>query len=289
MEIFTFSGLGTTWSISIDGEALRDEVKTAILKHVATFESRLSRFLPQSEANAFRDKEAGVYPVSEEFSLLLTRGDVLRKITEGVYDPGFGRLLEHAGYDKEYRLHPDNQVEDFRLPQWTLAQGKLTIDGPVVFDFGGIGKGYCIDTVANVLRSFGYEHFLVEGGGDMYGTSKKDGSGFHIALEWPGKPETAFGTIELKDQGVAVSDSSRRRWGQWHHIIDPTTKKPIETIVGCAAVAKSAFDADCMTSGLFLSHEEKYPLLADTFSASFVVFKNDGTVQVSSNWQGELF
>lgn len=289
MDIFTFTGLGTEWSISTDGEKLRDETKKSLLLFTETFENRFSRFLPQSENNSFRDAQAGIYTISAEFACLLKRAHVLRQLTNGTYDPSFGKLLEHAGYDQNYRMQPNSQVEDFRLPKWSLEGQALTLDGPTVFDFGGIGKGYCIDRLSDILREAGYEYFLVEGGGDMFGTRKKDGKGFRIALEWPGKPDRAFGLIELKDQAVAVSDSFKRRWGDWHHIIDPKTKKPIETILGCTAVAKNAFDADSMTSGLFLSSPEMYERLANAFGASFVLFKTDDTVLVSDNWQGELF
>jgi len=289
MDVFHFSGLGTTWSISTDGEDLRTETKKNILSFAENFEKRFSRFLPESESNALREAAAGTYPVSPDFVFLLQRAKTLRELTGGIYDPGFGKLLEYAGYDKEYRLLPQAAVESFRLPRWSLEDQRLTIDGPIVFDFGGIGKGLCIDRLSEILAQEGYRHFLVEGGGDMYGNVKLDDQGFRIALEWPGKPDTAFGIINLKKQGVAVSDSFKRRWGNWHHIIDPQSKKPIETILGCTAVANNSFDADSMTSGLFLSSPEAYPALAKAFDASYVVFKSDGTILVSENWQGELF
>jgi thiamine biosynthesis lipoprotein ApbE len=120
-----------------------------------------------------------------------------------------------------------------------------------------------------------------------------------VALEWPGKTGTAFGVVELDHAGVAVSDSFRRRWPasakagrdekKWHHIIDPQAKKPIASIVGCAALARNAFDADSMTSGLFLSPQEKYEMLRGELGAEYVVFREDETITVSPHWPGELF
>lgn len=299
METFAFSALGTQWSILVDHEHFLESHKKAMLDAVAVFEHRFSRFLPESEVNQFREASAGTYVVSDEFASLLTAADRLRTLTGGVYDPAVGGLLEHAGYDKEYRMEPDEEVENYTLPQWSLSEKKITIGGPVVFDFGGIGKGYCIDLIAELLKKQGYTYFLVEGGGDMYGTTKRDGSAYRIALEWPGKPDTAFGVVELRNQGVAVSDSFKRRWPasakagrdekNWHHIIDPQSKKPIEQVVGCTALAQTAFAADCMTSALFLSSSEKYPGLSEQLQAEYVVFKQDGSVEVSQGWGGELF
>lgn len=289
METFAFSALGTKWSIGVDEEIFSGKAQRAILEAVTVFENRFSRFRMESEVNRFRDAQPGTYEISEQFAMLLTRANRLRTLTSGVYDPAVGGLLEHAGYDATYRLEADQKVETFRLPDWDLSGLKLTIDGPVVFDFGGIGKGYCIDLVAGVLERHGYQYYLVEGGGDMFGTTKKNGEGYRIALEWPGRPDTAFGVVTLNYQGVAVSDSFKRRWKKWHHILDPHTKRPIEFIVGCAGLAQSAFAADCMTSALFLASATQYGAIADELSAQYVVFRADNTVGVSGDWPGELF
>jgi thiamine biosynthesis lipoprotein len=289
MEEMTFTGLGTRWSVSVDADRLEDTSREAILQYVKNFEQRFSRFLETSEVNAFRNARAGTYRISPDLARLLDRASRLRELTEGRFDPAVGQLIEHAGYDADYRFAVDEGVESFCLPQWSLAGNELTLDGSTVFDLGGIGKGYCIDGVAEVLRKHGYLHYLVEGGGDMVGTTKATGEAFRVAVEWPGREGVAVGVVELHNQALAASDSFRRRWGAWHHIIDPKTKTSVQGVIGCVAVAPSAWDADCMTSGLFLSLPEQHARLAQAFQASYLVFQENETVTVSSNWKGELF
>ena len=288
-EEFTFKALGTHWSISLDDDVLRNDPKEAILEYVKIFEKRFSRFLLNSEVNAFRNAKVGKYPISKEFAVLLKKADQLRAFTERVYYPAAGGLLERAGYDAKYSMTPAADTEKFILPKWSIKNETLYLDGPAVFDLGGMGKGYCIDRVAGVLKSYDYKHFLVDGGGDMFGTTKADGSPWRIAVEYPGKPDTAAGMVYLKNQGLAVSDSFRRRWGKWHHLVNPKLKKSIESVVGAAAVAPSAWDADCMTSILFLSEGGAYSKAAEEYGASYMVFNNGGTCLVSPNWEGELF
>lgn len=288
MNDFSFTGLGTAWSVVVDGEPFPTEIKEAILHFVETFESRFSRFLPQSEVNAFRESPAGEYIISPEFLSLLTVADKVRVLTEGVYDPAIATLLENAGYGPKENIRPLAERENAHLPLWSLSGGKLVIDGPIAFDLGGIGKGYCIDRVAEIVRSFGYDYFLVDGGGDMVATTKSDGRPWRVAVEYPGKPDTAASLVNLSNQGLAVSDSFRRRWGKWHHLIDARKKRPIESIVGCAALAQNAWSADCMTSGLFFASPDGYHALAQEFNAEYLVFQSDGTTLVSARWPGEL-
>jgi thiamine biosynthesis lipoprotein len=288
MENFSFTGLGTEWSVMIDGKPLRNEVKEIVLRYVEDFEKRFSRFLPESEVNAFRESPAGDFVLSEELAHLLFVAQQLRTLTLGAYDPAVAGVLEGAGYGARQSLQPLKKSERFLVPQWSLAGEKLTIAGPIAFDLGGIGKGYCIDQVAEIIKCSGYDYFLVDGGGDMVATTKVDGSAWRIAVEYPGKPDMAASTVNVSNQGIAVSDSFRRRFGKWHHLVDAKMKKPVEQIIGCAAVARDAWAADCMTSGLFFAPPENYHALAREFGAAYIVFQSDGVAKVSSDWQGEL-
>lgn len=289
MEEFRFTALGTEWTLLSDGMPFSENTQKAIREHAEAFEDRFSRFRDGSEANAFRDASAGKYAISPEMEAMLRRAAMLRELTEGGYDPAIAPILEMAGYDKRYRFTEEEHPEPIRLPRWEIGVGELILDGPANFDFGGMGKGWCIDQVAEILRREGHEYFLVDGGGDMYGTHKADGSSFRIALEWPGQADTSFGTLDLIGQGLAVSDSFRRRWGKWHHIVDPVTQAPVAEVTGAAAVAKSAWDADSATAALFQLPEERFPLVEEALGAEYVVFQSTGKIQVSRNWPGEFF
>jgi len=286
---FTFTGIGTSWCILVDGELLRDDIRKRVLEYIQVFNKRFSRFLNDSEATAYRNAKAGQYPITEEFATLLSRADQIRRLTKGLCDPAVGGLLELAGYDATYSMIPQSGTAEFILPKWRLTGHTLTIDGPIVFDLGGMGKGYCIDKVAKILESHGCQHYLVDGGGDMYATTKQSGGGWRIALEYPGRSDMAAGLVDLRNQGLAVSDSFRRRWKGWHHIVHPLLKAPMEKVAGVVALAPNAWAADSATSALFFSSEDRYPTVAKVFESSYLVFRGDGMTRVSPDWEGELF
>lgn len=289
MSDFSFKALGTQWQITIDGATLADADQCAIVAETAQFEKRFSRFIADSEVNAFRESSAGTYYISREYALLLQEAARLRTLTNGVYDPAAGGLLERAGYDATYRLEPADDVAQFVLPRWELAGQRLTIDGPAAFDLGGIGKGYWIDKVAALLTERGYTHIAVEAGGDMYVTTKAGGTPWKVAIEYPGRKDTAAGVLALRNQALAVSDTFRRRWGKWHHVVDPKQNRAVENIIGVAAIAPNAWHADCMTSALFLSQPDTYERIAQEYKAQYLVFYANGQCAVSADWAGELF
>ena len=289
MGEFAWKALGTLWNVIVDNSELDIDTRQKILDCTEDFEDRFSRFRPESEVNALRNAQGGTYTVSDEFSILLNRADRMRVLTQGAYDPAVALLLEEVGYNRGYTLQSSGNEQDFVLPIWSLEENALTVNGPVVFDLGGMGKGYWIDRVAQIIQDSGYNYFIVEGGGDMYGTSKADGSSWRVAIEYPGRPDTAASVVELNHQGVAVSDTFRKRWGKWNHLIDPHAKKSIERVIGAAAVSPSAWEADCMTSILFLSDPQYYEKAAREFQAQYLVINADGSVILSPQWAGEIF
>lgn len=289
MEQCIFSALGTRWVVHSDDKPITSEHAEVIFSLVRDFEQRFSRFIPQSEVNAFRDARPGSYPISPLFAELLTRSHKMRELSDGRFDPAVGALLEAAGYDSSYRFSPTANTATFSLPRWQIQGETLILDGPVSFDVGGIGKGYCIDLVSRKMSAMGYPYHIVEAGGDMVVTTKVDGSEYHAAIEWPGKPDMAVGVVSLRNRALAVSDRFRRSWGQWHHIVNPLERVPIQHVVGAVAVAHCAWDADCVTSLLFLASPHQLSSIAITFQADYLVFRADQTVHVSANWPGELF
>ncbi|MCA9365270.1 FAD:protein FMN transferase [Candidatus Kaiserbacteria bacterium] len=289
MDTYWFEAIGTRWSISTDKEVLTNEVKTSISDWLKDFEKRFSRFIETSEVNAFRHSVAGTYEISNEFLTLLERAEYLKKVTGGAFDPAVAQILEQAGYDAEYSLTPKEGGADSNLAEWHLDNDRLVINGGISFDLGGIGKGYAIDMVSEIIKRNGVCHYIIDAGGDIFATTKSDGRPWRIAIEYPGHPEKAAGIVELNNQAVAVSDIFKRKWRNWHHIVDAKSKLPTDTIIGASAVANTAFDADSMTSVLFLADVNVYKKVAEDLVSSYLLFNSDGTCGKSSDWAGELF
>jgi len=291
MDAITFTALGTIWNIRIDGKKIPENTKECLIGMVRRFERRFSRFLSENEASAFCGSPAGRYPMpSPEFLTLLSKAKRLRELTSGRFDPAVASLLDHAGYNASYRFSLDTALENISVPKWDIVSDELLIDGPISFDFGGIGKGYCIDLVSTFLKENEFFHHIVEAGGDIFATEKIDGSPYKAGIEAPWQEGIIIGTVLLQNQGLAVSDRLKRKWGKWHHIIDVKTKEPVMEIMGCVAIARSAFDADSATSLIFfLNSEEVTNQTIDELGTEYLIFDKQGRAKKSSKWNWPLF
>lgn len=301
MFTHTWEAMGTKWHIAVLAPAdqtVQSESKEReqafhhlwqlIESETNAFEKRFSRFIPTSEANAWANTpDGGVFPVSPTMRELLTFAQEWKQKTAGKFDPAVGGLLEAAGYNAQYSFQPSSP-ESWHAPTWELRNDTLTVSGSLVIDVGGFGKGFWIDTLSALLTKYGFPFHLVDGGGDMYATTKPNGDGWRIALEFPGRPEEALDVVTLKNEGLAVSDTLKRQWGSWHHVLSPATKLPTKHVPYVAVRAPSALLADGLTTVLMVSEEAVWPELLQDTSAQYICVRHDQILLRSPGWRGEL-
>jgi len=249
--------LGTTWWVEIFGadvsnsETIRLEIITAI----AHFEARYSRFIDSSLISTL-NRERVVNAPDQDMIAILTAGVHLYSRTSGHFNVLLGETLEARGYDAHYRFtavpEPATMPSPLRdiviTPDYiTLRQGKV--------DLGGFAKGYLIDQLATILKNHGVAEFLVNGGGDIYGTSE-NGTPITIHLEHPTEPGTIIGSTTIYNQGFAASSPFKRAWVDngipYNHIVGLQAE-----LLTSYVIAKTASDADAFATTALLATDNE--------------------------------
>jgi len=99
---------------------------------------------------------------------------------------------------------------------------KITIKKPEALDFGAGGKGYLVDIVSDLIKEYGGREFCIDAGGDIRYESSKP---LRVGLENPNDMNQAIGVATIANTSLCASSGSRRKWGNFHHIINPHTLK----------------------------------------------------------------
>ena len=96
--------------------------------------------------------------------------------------------------------------------------------GDVRIDLGGIGKGYAVDLMAELLEEWGIERALVHGGFSsvvaLEGPADRDG--WPLTFSDPASPATVLARLSARH--MALSASGLRKGD---HIVDPRTGRPV--------------------------------------------------------------
>lgn len=282
MQTFEFEATGTKWSVSLP-EGAGPNLKAEVINLVKTFESKYSRF----NGTVISELQTlGTHTLPEDAKPLFDIYKDFTTITNGYFSPFMGKTLEDLGYDKTLSFIESGHVT--KPMYWDEVVGlydfpKISLKEHVVFDFGAAGKGYVIDLVCKLLDTQSVEEYVVEAGGDM---KHKGNSVIKVGLENPSDTSTAIGVATVGNMSICGSSGSRRKWNNHHHIINPLTLKSPDKVVATWVVSNDAIVANAIATSLFFVE----PYTFETHSKfEYVILNLDGTVEVSKNFNGEIF
>jgi thiamine biosynthesis lipoprotein len=257
----SFPALGTVCEVQYaapGGDAQAAAFERAAVAWVNAFEAKYSRFRPTSlvsRINAAAGREW--VEVDAEMEGLLKLCDTLHFMTQGVLDPTALPLIRLWNYKAEQpRIPSVAEIAAARaLVGWKKVQrapGKVFLPEPgMALDFGGFGKEYAVDVVAQIATDHALPCALVDFGHDLRAIGALPGrSAWHIGLEDPQKPGAAAGSIAVVGKGVASSGDYLRCFvvegKRYGHIIDPRTGWPVAN--GC--VQATVIASTCLQAGI---------------------------------------
>ncbi len=289
---FSYNSMGTTWEITVwddIDEVTLENLKCEIFEMSDAFDNTYSRFIKTSLVWKISEK-AGIYEVPPDFLHMLSLYIDFYEPSEKKLNPLIGFTISDLGYDEHYSLIPKKDIRntpDLFDAVLIIDESHIKTNQTVLFDFGALGKGYFVDKIADFLKEKNINRFLVNGSGDIYysgGKSHKEP--IKVGLEHPHDPSLVIGSIEIDEGAMCASGINRRKWENYHHVIDPHTNTSIgEEIVATWVIAKNAALTDALASCLFFVPPEAL----SKYQFEYVIMNNENKVKTSHGWNGELF
>ena len=277
--------IGTAWNIRTGdhlppSSAIR--LEGAIRARIEEFDATYSRFRQDSLVTRMASA-AGRYRLPDDAGPMMSVHEQLYRLTDGLMTPLVGQLLADAGYDADYSLRPGRLSP---APAWddvmTYAGGILTLQRPVLLDFGAAGKGYLADLVAGVMQAHGCQDFVIDAGGDIV---RRGGGRLRVGLEHPANTEQAVGIAELGTGALCGSAGNRRSWAGFHHIIDPRRLESPRHIQALWVTAADGLTADALSTALFFVAPDR---LAE-FDFEYAIINSDMSLQRSPGFPANFF
>ena len=265
--------MGATFSVVLYGED-RSKLESAsedAFEEVRRLDSLLSNYKPESEWSRV-NREGAEKPVvvsQELFDLLAACVNYSRR-SEGSFDITVGPLMKVWGFYRESGHLPKPGELKQAMAQIGYRHLRLNpADRSVSFsrsglnlDPGGVGKGYAVDRMAEVLRSRGVTAALISGGGSSIYClgAPPDETGWHIKIEDPrhaGAPDAPFATeVVLKDESISTSGSYEKFFvaegKTWSHIMDPRTGYPAQGTLSVSVISPRALDSEVWAKPYFI-------------------------------------
>ena len=242
---------------------------------VNTLESRYSRYLPDSllsTINRSAGNPSGVV-VDNETTALLDYAQTCYQQSGGLFDVTSGVLRSIWNF-KENRLPSQHQIDTtleligWEKVRWAAPHITLPVAG-MELDFGGVVKEYAADACANLCRSHGIHHGMVNMGGDIHVIGPHpDGTAWKIGIQDPSDPAKTITTVNLKRGGLASSGDYQRfieiDGQRYSHILNPKTGWPVQGLRAVSVIAPHCLIAGSTSTIAMLKGEAGKQWLDET-------------------------
>ena len=298
---FEGTTMGTTFTVRVVGVQMGASrlkaVRTAVARTLADVDGKMSTYDPSSELSRFnRTTATEPFPMSADTIAVLRQAIEISTVSDGAFDVTVAPLVDAWGFgpsdapavppteDQIARLRARVGYDKLQVDELTATVRKT--DPGLACDLSAIAKGYAVDRVADLLAAEGFEHFLIEVGGEVRaaGTNER-GEPWRVGIE---RPEPGAAAIQrvvgLSNLALATSGDYRNYYEfdgrRVSHTVDPRTGRPVaHRLASVSVLAPLCVRADGLATALeVLGPEAGYRLATDQgWAALFVTREEDGT------------
>jgi len=263
--------MGSTYSVAVYGYdrlQLQSAVQAAF-DEVRRLDEMLSNYKQHSEwseVNRFAaDRPVKVSP--ELFRLLAACLEYSRQ-SEGAFDITVGPLMKVWGFYKGSGKLPHRVEVAAVLPKVGYqhvhldeAAQTVQFDRPgIELDPGGIGKGYAVDRMTEVLVQKGILMALVAGSGSSIyglGAPPTEPRGWRVQIRDPHDERKTVAEAYLKNESMSTSGSYekffRAEGKMYSHLMDPRTGYPAQGTSSVSVIAPKTVDSEAWTKPYFIN------------------------------------
>jgi thiamine biosynthesis lipoprotein len=290
-EAHRFSGptMGTTFNVTLvvtDQSPPVDaaKIQAGLERELAQINQQMSTYIDDSELMQFNRSKVGQWQsLSAPLAEVLAISRRISERSEGAFDITVGPLVDLWGFGP--LAEPEQVPSDVAIAAARSAMGyaQVALDGQrarrlsdVRLDLSAVAKGYGVDHLADWLEAQGYEHYLVEIGGEvrLSGDSPR-GDAWRIGVEQPSLVQgDGRKALALTDIAMATSGDYRNYYERdgvrYSHTIDPRTGRPIaHRLASVTVLAPTSAEADAWATalnvlgpeaGMALAEREKLPV-----------------------------
>jgi thiamine biosynthesis lipoprotein len=278
--------MGTTYSIKISDYKIGfhgvEQIRYKVDSTLKSINLQMSTYIPSSEISKFNEMGAMSISPSPQFLYVLEYARELSKLSRGLFDITVGPLVQLWGFSQKKlpwappeKSDVNKLLENIGNDTWDLVHGELIKLNPnIQIDVNAIAKGFGVDIISLLLKSLGYNNYMVEIGGEVYcaGVNESD-EYWKIGIEIPDfESRLLFDIVNMSESAMATSGDYRNYFTynqtNYSHTINPKSGKPIEhSLASATVITQTCMDADGLATALLVMGTEN--------ALSFIENKNE--------------
>jgi thiamine biosynthesis lipoprotein len=262
--------MGSTYSLVLYGEdrAQLEGASEEAFEEVRRLDRMLSNYSPGSEWSGI-NRYAAERPVKTPVELfrLLSACLGYSRASDGAFDISVGPLMKVWGFYKGSGHLPHRA--EILAALGKVGYRNILLDpaartvrfakAGVEIDPGGIGKGYAVDRMVEILRKDGVSSALVSASGSsIYALGAPPGDdGWKVKIRDPKDEATTVTEVTLKNESMSTSGNYEKYfWAEgklYSHIMDPRTGYPAEGTLSASVIAPLTIDSEAWAKPFYIN------------------------------------
>lgn len=237
------------------GASQLDHIANAIEAEVKRIEYKFSRYREDSLLSKINAHQAVI--LDPETSSLINYAHIAFEMSDGLFDITSGVL--RTIWDFKQKIIP-NKIKIEKIKS-CIGWQKINFDPEadefllpenMQIDFGGFGKEYAADQVADICRDYGLQSALIDLGGDIVVIGNDSTPAWNVGIRNPFQPEQPLATIQLQSGAIATSGHYERFFikdgKRYCHILNPHTAFPVDYWASISCIAERCLVAGTLST-----------------------------------------
>ena len=262
----------------------RKKAETSIEKafsEIKRIDDLFSTYNEDSHVWKLNHNQATLINVDPEIFSLMVICDSIFNLTYGSFDVSLNKLVTTWGFDGDDPFLPaDDKLSSALLNSgWNniklLEENSFKRSTGTELNFGAIAKGYAVDKAVNVLIKLGINSALVNAGGEI----KTIGDDWVIGIRHPRNQNQIIEKVNPGGMSVATSVDYEKYFEldgkRYHHILNPKTGYPADSLISVTVLNKSCTIADALATAVFVLGQAKGMRLIENLPGTEVMIIDD--------------
>lgn len=277
-QLFTFRApaMGTEFTIRVWAEQGQISDLTLLSQRAFARVDELNQicsdYLPESELNQLAQAPRdSVVPVSMDLYAIFAKAGQLTSASNGAFDVTAGPIIRLWRISRKTRRLPTDEQRISALARTGFGHLSLDPDQQTItkrhdgmlFDLGGIAKGYAADAVLAMMKDAGFPRSLVAASGDIVvGDPPPGETGWRVGIEALDIHTEAntMTTVLLANQAISTSGDARQYLElggvRYSHIVSTRTGLGLTERIAATVIAPDATTSDSHATAVVLLGEK---------------------------------
>ncbi len=260
--------------------------------------TRLMNRFDSASAVAQLNKEGFLKDVPPEMEKVVASALDYHRLSNGAFDISVKPVVDlfKASFAEGRTKRPAEK--DLRKALKLVGSEKIELYGRTLrfrrpgmgITLDGIAKGYIVDRASKILVDHKMNNFLINAGGDIRTMGvRKDKKPWSVAIQDPQKKEQYPDIVHMTNGAIATSGNYEAyfdREKMFHHIVNPVTGLSPDFSASVSVLAKTAMDADALSTSVFVMNPIVGTRFIDTIpKCECLVVAKGGKIFKSAKWK----